>query len=339
MLVPQTKKQKKQIAEIPEAINIDNYLVDLDKPVIQEVIFKIQDKIILTYGSLMILTGKPKARKTTFLHAFIGSAITYNNIWSITTSLKPEKNLVILLDTEQSMYDLHQSLSRLENTINKKLSSLSNFKAYSARSLNVDQIVSLITTICELNTNIGLICIDGLLDLVYDINDVREAKAAIHFLKTLSDTYKIGIVGILHQNKGTNFSLGHLGSFASRHAQSELSIEKNDTGTSTLTSTYLRSADDIKPIEIGFDEINHKLFIAELELMSKAIDGVNEIIPKAQVKTQGNYYAKRTPEDSRLDPNKTLLQQFNLLRIADEIRYPAFFEYLGCKYTVTIKKG
>ena len=258
MLVPQTKKQKKQIAEIPEAINIDNYLVDLDKPVIQEVIFKIQDKIILTYGSLMILTGKPKARKTTFLHAFIGSAITYDNIWSITTSLKPEKNLVILLDTEQSMYDLHQSLSRLENTINKKLSSLSNFKAYSARSLNVDQIVSLITTICELNTNIGLICIDGLLDLVYDINDVREAKAAIHFLKTLSDTYKIGIVGILHQNKGTNFSLGHLGSFASRHAQSELSIEKNDTGTSTLTSTYLRSADDIKPIEIGYDEINHK---------------------------------------------------------------------------------
>jgi methionyl-tRNA formyltransferase len=64
-----------------------------------------------------------------------------------------------------------------------------------------------------------------------------------------------------------------------------------------------------------FDEINHKLFVAEVELMSKAIDNVNEIIPKAQVKTQGNCYAKRTPEDSRLDPNKTLLQQFNLLRI------------------------
>ena len=88
-----------------------------------------------------------------------------------------------------------------------------------------------------------------------------------------------------------------------------------------------------------FDEINHKLFVAEVELMTKAIDNVNEIIPKAQVKTQGIYYAKRTPEDSRLDPNKTLLQQFNLLRIADEIRYPAFFEYLGCKYIVTIKKG
>jgi hypothetical protein len=283
MLVPKSNKQKKPIADIPEAINIDNYLVDLNKPVTQEVIFKIQDKIILTYGSLMILTGKPKARKTTFLHAFIGSAITYDNIWGIATSLKPEKNLVILLDTEQSMYDLHQSLGRLENTINKKLSSAINFKAYSARSLNVDEIISLINRICEINTNIGLICIDGLLDLVYDINDVREAKAAIHFLKTLSDTYQIGIVGILHQNKGTNFSLGHLGSFASRHAQSELSIEKNDSGTSTLTSTFLRSADDIKPIEIGYDDNNHKYEVINnlnikqnyinYELMQKVFNG------------------------------------------------------------------
>jgi methionyl-tRNA formyltransferase len=88
-----------------------------------------------------------------------------------------------------------------------------------------------------------------------------------------------------------------------------------------------------------FDEINHKLFIAELELMSKAIDCFNEISPKSQVKIQSNYYPKRTPEDSRLDPNKTFLQQFNLLRIADEVRYPAFFEHLGCKYIVTIKKG
>ncbi len=88
-----------------------------------------------------------------------------------------------------------------------------------------------------------------------------------------------------------------------------------------------------------FDEINHKLFKAELELISRAIDDSNEIIAISQVKTQGSYYAKRTPEDSRLDPNKTFVQQFNLLRIADEKRYPAFFEHLGCKYIVTIKKA
>lgn len=255
MLVPAAKKNQKNLdIKIPDTINIDSYLVDLDKPVTQEIIFKIDNKIVLTYGSLMILTGKPKARKTTFLHAFIASAILNNCTWSINSSLKQDKNLIILLDTEQSMYDLHQSLNRLQNTINCKLSTCNNFKAYSARSLDVLQIIELIKTICNNNSNVGLICIDGLLDLVNDINDVREAKAAIQFLKQTCDTYNVGIIGILHQNKGTNFSLGHLGSFASRHAQSELSIEKNDTGTSTLTATFLRSADHIKPIEIEYNE-------------------------------------------------------------------------------------
>ena len=285
MLVPKnyTKKTKTDTIVEPVTLNIDNYLVDLNKPVTQEVIFKIEDKIILTYGSLMILTGKPKARKTTFLHSFIGAAITQRNIWSITSTLKPNKNLVVLLDTEQSMFDLHQSLNRLQNNVGNELSKFTNFRAYSLRSLNVDEIIKLITTICENNPTIGLIAIDGLLDLVYDINDVREAKAAIHFLKNVSDTYNIGIIGILHQNKGTNFSLGHLGSFASRFAQSELSIEKNESGTSTLSSTFLRSADDIKPIEIGYDDVNeryeliHNLNINvnynDLELIKRVFDG------------------------------------------------------------------
>jgi hypothetical protein len=278
MLLPKaTKIKKAPELKIPEAINIDNFLVNLDIPITQEVIFTIENKIVLTYGSLMILTGKPKARKTTFLHAFIGAAILNESIWSINSTLKPDKNLIVLLDTEQSMYDLHQSLNRLQNTICRKLTGQTNFKAYSARSLDVNQIIELIETICKQNKNIGLICIDGLLDLVYDINDVREAKAAIHFLKHTCDQYNVGIVGILHQNKGTNFSLGHLGSFASRHAQSELSIEKNENGSSTLSATFLRSADDIKPIEIEYNEYDQKYEVININKINKNYNSLDLI--------------------------------------------------------------
>ena len=34
---------------------------------------------------------------------------------------------------------------------------------------------------------------------------------------------------------------------------------------------------------------------------------------------------KRTPADSEIDPGKSILEQFNLLRIVDSERYPAFF--------------
>jgi UDP-2,4-diacetamido-2,4,6-trideoxy-beta-L-altropyranose hydrolase len=45
-------------------------------------------------------------------------------------------------------------------------------------------------------------------------------------------------------------------------------------------------------------------------------------------------YPRRQPADSRLDPDKTLREQFNLLRVCDPDRYPAFFELAGRRYEV-----
>jgi methionyl-tRNA formyltransferase len=49
-----------------------------------------------------------------------------------------------------------------------------------------------------------------------------------------------------------------------------------------------------------------------------------------------SYYPRRRPADSRLDPDKTLREQFNLLRVADPERYPAFFELAGRRYEVRL---
>ncbi|MCC7250952.1 UDP-glucuronic acid dehydrogenase [Hyphomicrobium sp.] len=49
-------------------------------------------------------------------------------------------------------------------------------------------------------------------------------------------------------------------------------------------------------------------------------------------------YARRRAEDSRLDPHKSLAVQFNLLRVVDNDRYPAFFELRGHLYTLRIEK-
>lgn len=50
------------------------------------------------------------------------------------------------------------------------------------------------------------------------------------------------------------------------------------------------------------------------------------------------YYKRRVAKDSLLSMDKTLKEQFNLLRVVDNERYPAFFEYKGVKYKVTINK-
>ncbi|MCK4786757.1 MAG: hypothetical protein KAV87_23565 [Desulfobacteraceae bacterium] len=49
-------------------------------------------------------------------------------------------------------------------------------------------------------------------------------------------------------------------------------------------------------------------------------------------------YSKRTPADSELDTEKSLASQFDLLRIANNDDFPAFFNHRGHKYIIKIFK-
>ena len=51
-----------------------------------------------------------------------------------------------------------------------------------------------------------------------------------------------------------------------------------------------------------------------------------------------SYYRRRNIEDSRIDPEKSISEQFNLLRVVDNKRYPAWFEYKGHRYSLKIQK-
>ncbi len=54
---------------------------------------------------------------------------------------------------------------------------------------------------------------------------------------------------------------------------------------------------------------------------------------------QSSHYPRRRPADSKLDVDKTLREQFNQLRVADNLRYPAYFELNGYRYIVNIQKA
>ncbi|MGE0873754.1 MAG: formyltransferase family protein [Burkholderiales bacterium] len=86
-----------------------------------------------------------------------------------------------------------------------------------------------------------------------------------------------------------------------------------------------------------FDEINRKIFEAELALMTWALDHSQRVEPRAQ-QGEPTYYRRRVPEDSRVDPTRTIEQAFDLLRVADPDRYPAFFDFRGRRYRIRLDK-
>ncbi len=121
-------------------------------------------------------------------------------------------------------------------------------------------------------------------------------------------------------------------------------------GSNHITVSLLEAEDKVDTgaiwhqLEIHFeghelvDEINQLLFGAELKLMDYAVENIDKVRPLPQTDQLGTYYRRRTPDDSRIDPHRSLAEQFNLLRVCDPSRYPAFFDHLGYRYEIAIKK-
>lgn len=88
-----------------------------------------------------------------------------------------------------------------------------------------------------------------------------------------------------------------------------------------------------------WDEINHAIFEAELALMDFAVAEFSSCKPVPQDENEPpSYYAKRTPAHSKLDPESSIAEQFDLIRVSDPDRYPAYFDHLGHRYRVRIEK-
>jgi methionyl-tRNA formyltransferase len=120
-------------------------------------------------------------------------------------------------------------------------------------------------------------------------------------------------------------------------------------GKTDLTVTLLEASDDLDsgdiwhqelvhiPATALYDEVNSILFDAELRLMTWALDHLGSARPRQQA-GKSTYYPRRKPEDSRISHDTTLGEAFNQLRIADPERYPAFFDYKGARFKITIER-
>jgi methionyl-tRNA formyltransferase len=97
---------------------------------------------------------------------------------------------------------------------------------------------------------------------------------------------------------------------------------------------YLRDV-----IELDGTELNER--IKELQgkkVLSMVMNYINlrkTLVAEAQEGPE-SVYPRRTPKDSELSINKTLEENFNLLRTVDNELYPAFFVINGKKYTIKV---
>lgn len=86
-----------------------------------------------------------------------------------------------------------------------------------------------------------------------------------------------------------------------------------------------------------FDEISRKSAVTQLDLMTLAVDEEASIEPTDQI-GEPTFYPRRKPSDSEIDPHKTIAEQFDLIRVSDPLRYPAFLRYRGEEFVLRLER-
>jgi hypothetical protein len=212
-------------------------------------VITIDGRIIGTLGNFCVLTGKPKSRKSVFAGAILSSALLGASVLDITVKV-PDQSEIIYIDTEQNNYNLSKSLDYIKISTG---GSIDRLKVFQFRGLDTKVIIQYIEDIIIHFSKCKLIVIDGLLDLIDDFNSIVDAKLIVNKLMFWTENYNICIVGVLHQSKGNGYTIGHLGSFVDRKAESVLEVIKNEDDTTTLKPLLMRSDANFQDITIFYD--------------------------------------------------------------------------------------
>jgi hypothetical protein len=205
-------------------VNPDDELQDA--PVCLEFVGRDDAAIVGTFGNFLAIIGKAKSRKT-FLVSLIVAAFLAGRVLmrKIKTTLPENKNRVLYFDTEQSRYHLQKVLKRILATA--EIPAAPYFEAFCLRTFPPTKRLELMTEKIRSCPDTGVVIIDGIRDVVLDINDATEATNVVTALMQLSEELGIHIIVVIHQNKNDNNARGHLGTEIINKAESVLSVTKD----------------------------------------------------------------------------------------------------------------
>ena len=199
-----------------------------DKVTIPPKIIFVGDCTIATFGNFSASTGKAKSKKTFNISAMVAAAVTNTTVLNYRACLPEGKRKILYFDTEQSKYHCHNVLERIY-----KLSGLSVKKDdprllfWGLREYTPKLRIALIDYALRKHQEVGLVIIDGLRDLMYDINNGKEATDVMTVLMAWTSVYDLHIHTVLHLNKNDNNPRGHIGTELENKAETVLIISKN----------------------------------------------------------------------------------------------------------------
>lgn len=241
-----------------------------------------------SYGMLGLVTGEAKSRKTTFLSALVASALSGGkNFINIKADIKGKE--IVFVDTEQPEHYFYKTQKRI-HFLSGSASNYDNYKAYKLRDLSIGQRLEAIDSIVEQNKNLGLLIIDGALDLVLDLNSQTECQTITQRFMDWTEKSKALIITVIHNSFGYSKAIGHLGSYLQRKCDFSIEMKYDDSSKFTTVKHKLARSKPFPGYEFTQDDYGYPILdhLQKVQLPAESSNGYFPTSERPEIQQHGN---------------------------------------------------
>ena len=248
----------------------------------------IDNSAIATLGNFSASTGKAKSKKTFNVSALVAASLSNGKVLNYRASLPEGKRRILYIDTEQSRFHCHNVLERILRLANLPTTCDSeNLDFICLREYSPAVRMQVIDFALRQHDDYGLVIIDGVRDLMLDINNAAESVAVINKMMEWSSRYNLHIHCVLHLNKGDNNVRGHIGTEMGNKAETVLVISRN-----TVEPRYSQ----VQALHIREKEFQPFVFTVNDEGLPEL---ANDRVPEVAVKPARMNFRDLTEEQHR----------------------------------------
>jgi len=193
-----------------------------------------------TYGNFSFVQAPPKSKKTFFVSLLASVYLSGGNNFGGKIKGHREGRCLMHFDTEQGHWHAQRVFKRVQDMSTTK--EVGCYHTYALRTIGYKERLLFIEHCLEQNKGKnGLVIIDGIADLVSDVNNLEESNLCVQKIMQLSAKYDCHIVTVIHSNYGSDKPTGHLGSFLEKKTENQIQLEINTVNKEWITVSCKRS--------------------------------------------------------------------------------------------------
>ena len=194
-----------------------------------------------TYGNFSFIQAPPKTKKTFFVSLLASVYLSGTNNFAGNIKGHRDGRCLMHFDTEQGKWHAQRSFKRVLDLANANDKEGVCYYTYGLRTIGFKMRIDFIEYCLQTKKKAGLVIIDGIADLVGDVNNLEESNRCIQKLMEWSQRFSCHIICVIHSNFGSDKPTGHLGSFLEKKCETQIQLEANTVNKEWVTVKCKRS--------------------------------------------------------------------------------------------------